>query len=285
MSTGGDALTTPSEAPRARWGSNFEFTTTCIGYAVGLGNFWRFPYLCYQYGGGAFLVPYTLTLIIIGIPVFLLELAIGQKFQLGAIQLWRSIHPALGGLGTAGTIATFIVALYYNVIVAWALWYLGNSFSYPLPWSDERGGARHFWEETTLHCRPDAITDAAAALTGGDFGNGTLNGTSDSWLNMSSSCPVPNATQHTSAPSCMWDGVSFPQHPGLADTGGLVWPLVGCLVLGWFLIWLCVCKGIASIGKVAMFTAIFPVRPAVNIASGFALVPKANASRERAHRL
>ena len=197
-----------------------EFTITCVGYAVGLGNFWRFPYLCYKHGGGAFLVPYTLVLLLIGIPIFVLELWAGQKFQIGAAHLWGQIHPSLRGIGVAGTMATFFVALYYNVIVAWALWFLFNSFGSPLPWSDERSGALGFWEVDTLHCRPD--------------GAGV------------------NAT-------CSWGGVdSWPQLPGLAQPGGLVWPLVGCLFFGWFLIWACVCKGIESLGKVAWFTAIFP---------------------------
>jgi len=104
---------------RARWGNPIEFTISCIGYAVGLGNFWRFPYYCYQYGGGAFLVPYTLVLLIIGVPLFLLELYVGQKHQVSAAHAWAQIHPAFGGLGLAGVVATFFVALYYNVIVAW----------------------------------------------------------------------------------------------------------------------------------------------------------------------
>lgn len=99
-----------------------------------------------MHGGGAFLVPYTLTLFLIGIPIFLLELALGQKSQLSATAFWKTVHPALGGLGLAGVLATFVVALYYNIIVAWAMWYFVNSFGSPLPWSDERGGALYFWE-------------------------------------------------------------------------------------------------------------------------------------------
>lgn len=83
------------------------------------GNFWRFPFYCYKFGGGAFLVPYTLVLLIIGIPLFMLELYVGQKHQVAATHAWPAIHPAFGGLGIAGTLATFFVALYYNVIVAW----------------------------------------------------------------------------------------------------------------------------------------------------------------------
>ena len=252
---GSSALVTGSSAAeaeghgRSRWNSQIEFTITCIGYAVGLGNFWRFPYLCYMYGGGAFLVPYTLTLLIIGIPIFLMELAMGQKMQLGSAQLWKQVHPALGGLGVAGVVATFIVGLYYNVIVAWALWYLFNSFSSPLPWSDEHGGAQHFWEVSTLHCRPEAALGLPLQLA-------SL---------LPDGSPPPNASldHPLGGPAdangtCSWADVDFPQHPGLADTGGLVPPLVGCLLLAWFLIWICVCKGIESIGRIAWFTSLFP---------------------------
>ena len=256
---GSSALVTGSGAAqaeghgRARWNSQIEFTITCIGYAVGLGNFWRFPYLCYMYGGGAFLVPYTLTLLIIGIPVFLMELAMGQKMQLDSAQLWKQVHPALGGLGVAGVVATFVVGLYYNVIVAWALWYLFNSFSSPLPWSDERGGAQHFWEVSTLHCRPNAALGLPLQL------DSLLPGGGRSLL--PDGAPPPNASLGPSLDAnatCSWADVEFPQHPGLADTGGLVPPLVGCLLLAWFLIWICVCKGIESIGRIAWFTSLFP---------------------------
>ena len=224
---------------RARWNSPMEFTITCIGYAVGLGNFWRFPYLCYTYGGGAFLVPYTLVLCIIGVPVFLLELGVGQKAQVGATCAWSAIHPALGGIGYSGVTATFFVALYYNVIVAWAIWFLINSFRSPLPWADEpaslnastsngsdsnvtrtaASAALRYFEVDSLHCRGERDTCSWADID------------SDEW-------------------SSLW--------PRLFDAGGLVPELVLCLAISWFLIWLCVCKGIESLGKVAWFTAIFP---------------------------
>ena len=156
---------------RQRWSSPFEFLVTCVGYAVGLGNFWRFPYLCYKHGGGAFLVPYSIVLVVIGMPLFLLELGVGQKFQAGPLQAWRKIHPSLAGVGMTGVLVTFFVALYYNIIVAWTLWYLFHSFASPLPWAADQGGASTFWEESTLRCRPSLhVPNATCSWEGLDFG-------------------------------------------------------------------------------------------------------------------
>ena len=69
---------------RERWGSRLLFIFAAVGSAAGLGNLWRFPYLAYKYGGGAFLLPYLAILLLIGVPMLLLEFAIGQRFQKGA---------------------------------------------------------------------------------------------------------------------------------------------------------------------------------------------------------
>ena len=67
--------------PRVQWRSNLGFILAAIGSAVGLGNIWRFSYLCYKNGGGAFLLPYFIALIVVGIPLMILELGIGHRMR------------------------------------------------------------------------------------------------------------------------------------------------------------------------------------------------------------
>ncbi|KAF7653759.1 hypothetical protein LDENG_00078770 [Lucifuga dentata] len=124
-----------SEPPtRDGWNSKVEYFLAQVGFSVGLGNVWRFPYLCHQNGGGAFLLLYVLLMLVVGIPLFFLELAAGQAIRQGSIGVWKHISPRLAGIGYSSCVVCFFVALYYNVILAWSLFYLGNSFQYPLPW-------------------------------------------------------------------------------------------------------------------------------------------------------
>nr|XP_044992185.1 sodium- and chloride-dependent transporter XTRP3 isoform X4 [Jaculus jaculus] len=116
------------EKARPQWGNPLQFVFACISYAVGLGNVWRFPYLCQMYGGGSFLVPYIIMLILEGMPLLYLELAVGQRMRQGSIGAWRTISPYLSGVGVASVVASFFLSMYYNVINAWSFWYLFHSF-------------------------------------------------------------------------------------------------------------------------------------------------------------
>ena len=122
---------------RARWASRTVFLFVAIGSAVGLGNVWRFPYLTYKFGGGAFLIPYLIALFVIGIPLLILEFAIGQKIQQGAIGSFKKMNPRLRGIGFGAIFSGFIVVVYYAVVMAWSLIFFIDSFKAKLPWADD----------------------------------------------------------------------------------------------------------------------------------------------------
>ena len=84
------------EEQRGNWSNNLEFILSCFSYAVGLGTIWRFPYLCYRNGGGAFLIPYAIMFVFTGLPLFFLEMAFGQYASEGPISIWK-IGPLFQG--------------------------------------------------------------------------------------------------------------------------------------------------------------------------------------------
>ncbi|XP_063041040.1 sodium-dependent neutral amino acid transporter B(0)AT1-like [Engraulis encrasicolus] len=120
---------------RPKWDNKAQYLLTCVGFCIGLGNVWRFPYLCQSHGGGAFIIPYMILLVLEGTPLLYLEFAIGQRLRGGSVGVWRSISPYLTGVGIASMMVSFLVALYYNTILSWVMWYFFNSFQNPLPWS------------------------------------------------------------------------------------------------------------------------------------------------------
>ncbi|XP_011373251.1 sodium-dependent neutral amino acid transporter B(0)AT2 [Pteropus vampyrus] len=122
------------EDERPAWKNKMQYILAQVGFSVGLGNVWRFPYTCQKNGGGAYLLLYLILLLVIGIPLFFLELSLGQRFRQGSIGVWNYISPKLGGIGFASCVVSFFVALYYNVIIGWSLFYFSQSFQQPLPW-------------------------------------------------------------------------------------------------------------------------------------------------------
>uniref|UniRef100_A0A672KN05 Transporter n=1 Tax=Sinocyclocheilus grahami TaxID=75366 RepID=A0A672KN05_SINGR len=161
---------------RPKWDNKAQYMLTCVGFCVGLGNVWRFPYLCQSHGGGAFMIPFLILLVFEGIPLLHLECAIGQRLRKPSIGVWRTINPYMLGGGIASMCVSFLVSLYYNTIIAWVMWYFFNSFQEPLPWSQcpinanrtglvpecERSSpVDYFWYRETLN------TSAAIEQTGG----------------------------------------------------------------------------------------------------------------------
>lgn len=208
----------PVPEERAAWGSKMQFMLSCISLSVGLGNVWRFPYLVQQDGGGAFLIPYLIMMVLEGAPLFLLELGIGQRLRQGSLGVWTLISPWWGGLGVASTIVSYLVGLYYNVIIAWCFYYLFNSFKSPLPF--------------------------------GVCPNETLPGSNVS--------TIVQECADSSETAYFWYRQTIDASPSIDETGGIKWWMACCLTLSWVLVWLCIMKGIQSSGKVVYFTALFP---------------------------
>jgi hypothetical protein len=124
----------PSEpGERETWNSQFDFFLSILGYAVGLGAVWRFPYICYRNGGGVFLIPYFIFLVLLGFPLTFLELAAGQFRSRGPLTCW-TIIPIFRGVGLSMILVSTYLAIYYNMIIGYSLYFLVLSFKKVLPW-------------------------------------------------------------------------------------------------------------------------------------------------------
>ncbi|KAM8756604.1 sodium- and chloride-dependent GABA transporter 2-like [Acanthopagrus schlegelii] len=211
---------------RGKWGSKKEFILSVAGAIIGLGNVWRFPYLCYKNGGGAFFIPYILFLVTCGVPLFILETALGQYTSQGGIMCWRKVCPLMEGIGYAGQIILFYGGLSYMVILAWGFLYFFSSFSGQLPWAT---------------CNNTWNTDSCMVLNNY---NDTANWTSP----MNSSSSVVE----------YWQRRVLRISTGIEAIGSIQWDLCLCLLLAWIICYFCVWKGVKSTGKAAYFTATFP---------------------------
>ncbi|MDI6840257.1 MAG: sodium-dependent transporter [bacterium] len=113
---------------RSKWDSRQAFVLAAIGSAVGLGNVWRFPYICFKYGGGAFLIPYLVALLTAGIPLMILEFAIGHKMEASAPLSFAKIGKNKEWVGWLAITVGFGVVSYYAVIMGWCWNYFVYSF-------------------------------------------------------------------------------------------------------------------------------------------------------------
>jgi NSS family neurotransmitter:Na+ symporter len=134
-------LEAAAEAPgeRERWPGRFSFVMAAIGSAVGLGNVWRFPYVAYANGGGAFFIPYFVALLTAGIPLLILEFAVGQMMQGSAPRSMKRLNRNFEWVGWFALLVGGVIAVYYAVVMAYAWDYLWYSLSSAPQWS--AGGA------------------------------------------------------------------------------------------------------------------------------------------------
>ncbi|XP_065315721.1 sodium- and chloride-dependent glycine transporter 2-like [Gordionus sp. m RMFG-2023] len=212
---------------RPAWNRQLDFIFSLIGYAVGVGNIWRFPNLCYRNGGGAFLIPYSLMLFACGIPLFFLEVSLGQFSNKGAIKVW-DICPLFRGVGIGTLVITTICNVYYNLLIAFILFYLFSSFTSMLPWSQ----CNHKWNSPSCIVLKDQVHRNETMI-------GDLRSKSTSTFEF-------------------WHYKVLNISEGLHHMGSINWKLAGYFILAWTIAYLCLIKGIKSTGKIVYFTATFP---------------------------
>lgn len=124
---------------RSQWGTRAGFILAAVGSAVGLGNIWRFPYVAYENGGGAFFIPYLFALLTAGIPILIMEFTIGHKYRGSApLSFFRMKGKGAEWLGWWGIFVSFVISTYYAVIIAWAMKY--TIYSFNMAWGDDTGG-------------------------------------------------------------------------------------------------------------------------------------------------
>jgi len=162
-------------AQREQWGTRLGFIMAAMGSAIGLGNIWRFPYMCYKHGGGAFLVPYFVALFVVGIPLMMLEFGLGHRSRSGAPQALAKIHPRFSWIGWwAVTFVMFGIVVYYAVIIAWCLCYLVASVT--LAWGQDPVAffGRFICTTKTIY-QPPVVDAAGKVVEQGGFVFGAMN--------------------------------------------------------------------------------------------------------------
>ncbi|KAI5093587.1 sodium- and chloride-dependent neutral and basic amino acid transporter B(0+) [Silurus meridionalis] len=233
---------------RGNWSNKREYLLSMIGYAVGLGNVWRFPYLAYKHGGGAFLIPYVIMLSVAGLPLFFMESSIGQFCSQGPINMWKAV-PMLQGVGITMMLVSTFVAIYYNVVIAYSIYYMFASFRFPLPWSDCSSWSEVACNSTIKeYCNMTAYNLSLVSGNVSMLADVNQNCTEEFWIN----APLKSISEQ------YWDQVALQRTSSMDETGPVVWHLALCLLLGWILIAAALYKGIKSSGKVVYFTATFP---------------------------
>ena len=126
----------PQANRRAQWNTRWGFLSAAIGSAVGLGSIWRFPYVVYENGGGAYLLPYVIALITAGVPLMILEYGIGHRMRGSAPLSFARIDSRWEWLGWWTVLfVMFGINAYYAVVIAWCVSYLG--FSLTLSWGSD----------------------------------------------------------------------------------------------------------------------------------------------------
>ena len=202
---------------------------------------------------GAFLIPYFTMMLIQGIPLFIMEYALGQRMKQSAVRVWTNVHPVFFGVGLGCMLVSFAMCLYYIVIITWCVYYFFVSFTSNLPWQKHNCPAYS--------------------------GYMALQNNYTWWTRQNQSLPwIKNETaimkrKLDNYPDCCvrdppvwyWYNKALVVSADIGSVGeGLNWKMTGCLFVGWVITYLCVIKGVKSSGKVSG-TLLYYLKPQTSL--------------------
>ncbi|KAK3092741.1 hypothetical protein FSP39_006776, partial [Pinctada imbricata] len=255
------------EHERGEWNNKYEFILSCVGLSVGLGNVWRFPYLAYDNGGAAFVIAYIVLQFLVGKPMYFMELVMGQYSGKGPTMVWN-MNPCAKGVGISMALISLVVTIYYNVIMAYTLFYFFASMQPTLPWTVCKAEWYEFgcvektiapmpycslnvtenlirYNNTPCRCYENSTFDMRSYLEPLGF-----NCTTTTWKGDK---PVAVAQLYFDKE------VTKKSHKlKIDEMGPPLWRLSLCLLLSSIIVIFCVFKGIKTSGKVVYFAATFP---------------------------
>ena len=200
----------------------------------------------FAFFSGAFLIPYFSCLFLAGIPLYYVELALGQFTSRGPLGSFE-MAPIFNGIGYGMVIICALVCVYYNVIIGWIIYYLYNSFSRELPWAS----CNNPWNTKNCSNIKFDCHEKGGVMIGYDC---EMNMTSQPLTSQSEAVKV----KWVPASEEFWKNHVLNQTGDISEFVGFQWHLLGCTGLAWILVNFCMLRGIRSTGKVVWVTSTLP---------------------------
>ncbi|XP_060553137.1 sodium- and chloride-dependent glycine transporter 1-like [Ruditapes philippinarum] len=261
-------LPTKAETEKLKFTSTFSTYMTLLGYTVGMSDFWRFPFLAYRNGGGAFLIPFVVMIILCGFPMYFLEYSLSKFSGRGPYKIW-DICPVFRGIGITVVAAFFLWMIGTTVLRCWIIDFLINAFQDPLPWTlctnswntklckDTLGEGSSNADNQSLDAIPllnDSVTSIMFSMTSSlstDVMNGRQNSSVHAILANSTGTLMTSAEE-------FWQYRVLELSSGISDLTPFQWRHVITLAVLRIVIGFGLVKSIKSIEKVIYVTATVP---------------------------
>uniref|UniRef100_A0A2C9JJX4 Transporter n=1 Tax=Biomphalaria glabrata TaxID=6526 RepID=A0A2C9JJX4_BIOGL len=257
LSCDSEGISSRSLHIREQWTGKLDFLFSSLGYAVGLGNVWRFPYLAYSNGGGAFFIPYFTMVIFVGTPIFVMETIIGQFSSCGPTTCW-DFCPFFKGCGFAMVTVSFLTCVYYNMIIAWAFYYVYASLESPVPWyTCGKWSTKYCVDRVHILSQEECHNSSGIALSNGICQTRLHNDSLVLWnrtLAKQSGIALTFPAKEYFERRVLGYGLGN----DITNIGPMRIELILSLTVAWVIVIVCLAKGIRVSGKIVYLTATSP---------------------------